>query len=1401
MPLFSGRSAPLEPGQVDPRWRSAVERALGSWESVVEWPDYISFLARLQKAVKNQPNPQSRLPCEAELAEKLSRCLDPSLPTGVHQTALQVYKVVFEVIGSKALSESIYLWLPGLLPVVSFAAFSVKPLVLAILKEQVLNVASREIARPMLLSCLPSMEEESGEFFDEVLSLVQSLRYRLNDDSFFWQCMMLAVMTSSEVRLGALAYFSRYLPPFTDPLTADAKLVTTPDPGLMLRAIQAGLRDTDVLVQRGFLDTLVRCLPLGCTTVQEYEDECEGLMSAAVAAVLRRDMSLNRRVWTWLLGPDPEVGDISRQDYFTQFGLGKLTKVLLSELPSTKALQKARAMLDRWEVGSAVIPNVLVPILHECGTDARQFVDAVEVNMIWKTILGLGKQGDVETALKLLHFLDSADEEVAMGAPLITLYFLDTDGPTELISELLKYLPPLAPPPKEYAAASNPAVSVLNYFEASVQSNTSDNLPPEVPYSPNQVTALLIEHSGSLATLQGVLEHTHARADKWVPKFLEAPTTELFKLLYDSLSAPEILSVVDHLVSNTHTALKDNGEQPVEKVRDLWYLAEIAGYDSVMSAISRHLLTEDPEQRARVWSALWIHSAERSDLARLLSKPTLIFCELLDTEIGRLYAEGSVVRTGTSMQFSRLLVSLLSQELELNSDVSVLDYFYSMVLEAVAFQEIRGTFLRCSDDLYEKLLTWIRSQKGVVGYRALKLIDLADDTIMIRAGEIILENPPTLSTMEFVASRIDRLDQQKTLFPWIIDGISGLQKDHEFLVWTRLLNAYINTISPARMTEVALELIDELLSRLNAVDSSLLEVEISKIGDSNTVNQFCLLLERVTSATLRAWSEDQVESGAPRSFFSVETPSDRTQLERARAIAVECLHRVSKQCAKYWEWLERVRGSVGPGSTCLHATGRLKTRIRKIFAPFYQQLTKETLLCCVAHAPSLNSGVRLVHMIEGTQLTNTISALLEILQSNQSLSIGDFFVAYCLSLEVDVLEDVWPTIAGFLSEVNHKSAQHAAVILPLLKFMAEVGNFRGRRKDFSDTFSKLVSSAISEHSAENLVRSSEFLQALTATPLIILEPEKQGALLTKVMQTVVAPLLQVPQSLNIETLGLLKVLIETCPTTRTWRTLVSDLLFDPKVFSVPLNVVPKFAEIVGLWAQADKERLSEFLGRVATFGASNILFGWSGGQRLTDENLARLAFIMLSAETLPVSWTRLVAQLAAVWSENAAAVCLFLRSLLLRKDAVQMLPAFSFMAFKLQDTLYTLDEADDNLAISAAKLLDMALTTGVDQIQPYEWLFVCDNSDAIYPTSRSNNVGALSDRLARGPSQNVSELPPHPEHVRRPLLPANATKSMLHAFWNQISITLYEKNYALELVDWDYCQNLLFEEIFGNVAN
>ena len=73
----------------------------------------------------------------------------------------------------------------------------------------------------------------------------------------------------------------------------------------MIRAISAALEDDDSLVRRSALDILLQSLPVNSVAVKKASAEDRAiLMRAATSVVLRRDLALNRRLFTWLLGTD-----------------------------------------------------------------------------------------------------------------------------------------------------------------------------------------------------------------------------------------------------------------------------------------------------------------------------------------------------------------------------------------------------------------------------------------------------------------------------------------------------------------------------------------------------------------------------------------------------------------------------------------------------------------------------------------------------------------------------------------------------------------------------------------------------------------------------------------------------------------------------------------------------------------------------------------------------------------------------------------------------------------------------------------------------------------------------------------------------------------------------------------
>lgn len=163
--------------------------------------------------------------------------------------------------------------------------------------------------------------------------------------------------------------------------------------------------------------------------------DLDKLLVDATNVVLRRDMSLNRRLWVWLLGPQPEVSSpSSTADYFQVYGLESLVRGIKGMLDLKKVDPTSRArpyrillsLMDRWEIGGSVVPMLFVDAVRsvseyeksasskdytEVLRSASTFFDGVEPGLIWAEILEI-LLGAFNTALSS----DEAKERLELGA-------------------------------------------------------------------------------------------------------------------------------------------------------------------------------------------------------------------------------------------------------------------------------------------------------------------------------------------------------------------------------------------------------------------------------------------------------------------------------------------------------------------------------------------------------------------------------------------------------------------------------------------------------------------------------------------------------------------------------------------------------------------------------------------------------------------------------------------------------------------------------------------------------------------------------------------------------------------------------------------------------------------------
>jgi len=342
----------------------------------------------------------------------------------------------------------------------SFASLSVRPLFLSVFETHILKLdaaALRPALKAIILSLLPGLEDETSEDFDRMFSALDKLRTAIegpteevksSGSSHFWQCFFLAAITNASRRQGALAFLIRRLPMFAVParrssnrsepstpsggLSAEAEAAISPEPGLLIRCFESGLSDPQLLIQRGFLDLLVSHLPLDSPVLQDRvgKGDLERLVTAAAGVVSRRDMSLNRRLWAWFLGPEPtasegsedaitptkdkhhDASDPSAQHaaFFSRYGLEALTSSVLKMIkrPSKSPAERARpfrvclSLMDRWEVGGLIVPDIFLPALQsvqlyceiaskeqadEVMRSASAFFDGVDSGLIWGKLI------------------------------------------------------------------------------------------------------------------------------------------------------------------------------------------------------------------------------------------------------------------------------------------------------------------------------------------------------------------------------------------------------------------------------------------------------------------------------------------------------------------------------------------------------------------------------------------------------------------------------------------------------------------------------------------------------------------------------------------------------------------------------------------------------------------------------------------------------------------------------------------------------------------------------------------------------------------------------------------------------------------------------------------------------
>jgi hypothetical protein len=286
-------------------YANELAQRLGAFKSAAKWSDFMVLLRNLDETIKKYALPD--VPLKKLLFKRLNQCLNPALPAGVHNKALETYKLIFETIsGEKLVSDFNFLTL-GLFTFSIHCRILVIDTFLNIVRDHIIPLGRRieRYCSSVLVGILPPLEFESGEYYAKALDILAAYKAH-NAPEVFYSSIWDVFLRDERLRISAINFILSM--PRDDAIRCNEKLA--------VKALCAGLKSQDTLVVRGCLDLLAFVFP--SKSHVKDEEPLYSLTEYSLKLFHKRDLSLNKRIYNWL-----ELADT-----FTEDDVGLLSRTL-----------------------------------------------------------------------------------------------------------------------------------------------------------------------------------------------------------------------------------------------------------------------------------------------------------------------------------------------------------------------------------------------------------------------------------------------------------------------------------------------------------------------------------------------------------------------------------------------------------------------------------------------------------------------------------------------------------------------------------------------------------------------------------------------------------------------------------------------------------------------------------------------------------------------------------------------------------------------------------------------------------------------------------------------------------------------------------------------------------------
>ncbi|XP_032590536.1 protein dopey-1 homolog isoform X2 [Drosophila grimshawi] len=384
------------------QYMTNIDKALRNFEYSSEWADLISALGKLSKAISSNSQYQV-IPRRLKIAKRLAQCMHPALPSGVHLKALETYSVIFSKTGPERLATE-FIYGAGLFPLLGYAAMNVRPALLTIYETYFAPLGDK--LRPALSGFLSGVLPgyDCGlDHFERISALLKNVCVAVNPMHFYtvlWE----SVANNAAIRLPAITFLLEH---FNKRLDMQKQIyIMGHNREIMMSALCACLNDTLILVQRNTLEFLLLGFPMHTRLLEE--EQLVVLVTNGLNTILRRDMSLNKRLFSWLLASEvtknsptydtlsldsAPIDGLKEEPYFITHSRHILINALVSTLRLSlecqpmdlKPYRIMLSLLDKAEIGSAVLDFVLHDIIRTMYISSSNADALKSANLLFAT--------------------------------------------------------------------------------------------------------------------------------------------------------------------------------------------------------------------------------------------------------------------------------------------------------------------------------------------------------------------------------------------------------------------------------------------------------------------------------------------------------------------------------------------------------------------------------------------------------------------------------------------------------------------------------------------------------------------------------------------------------------------------------------------------------------------------------------------------------------------------------------------------------------------------------------------------------------------------------------------------------------------------------------------------------